>query len=260
MNRIDRKFKELKKKKEKALILYMTAGDPSLAKNEALIPQFEKEGADMIELGIPFSDPLADGPVIQEASRRSLAHQTTLDKIFKLARDVRKKSQIPLLFMSYFNPILQYGVERFARTASRAGVDGVIIPDMPLEEGKDTSRIFRRQGLHFVYLLAPTTSFERARRIAKASSGFLYYVSITGVTGARRELPRDLAKNIAALKKKVRLPLCVGFGISEPAQAAEMAKVADGVIIGSALVKALKSGVGAGFVRPFAKALGKKGV
>ncbi len=265
MNRIDEKFNDLKKSNKKALIIYMTAGDPSLQKNESLIYSFEKEGADLIELGVPFSDPLADGPVIQQASQRALKRKTNLVKILKLVQRVRKKSEIPVLLMSYLNPILSYGCESFALAAKRSGVDGVIIPDLPPDEGNEISLVLRRRGIELVYLAAPTSTKQRIRLIASASKGFIYYVSITGITGIRHALPFKLSQNIKEIKKEGRLPVCVGFGISTPQQARKAAQYSDGVIIGSAVVKALAAhpSVSAArfsrqFVRPFARALGKK--
>lgn len=266
MNRIDKKFKELKKQKKKTLIIYMTAGDPSLKKNEELILAFEKEGVDLIELGVPFSDPLADGVVIQDASQRALRRKTNLKKILSLVKKVRMKSEIPILLMSYLNPVLQYGIEKFARDAKRGGVDGLIVPDLPPDEGVEVAPILRRHELDLVYLLAPTSDQKRRRLVAHASHGFIYYVSLTGVTGARKALPSEVYKNIRLAKRSASLPVCVGFGISTPEQARAVAAVADGVIIGSAIVRALSHNGGLGaeafarkFIRPFAKALGKKG-
>lgn len=263
MSRIQKKFKELKKLKKKALIVYITAGDPSLAQNEALIPVFEKDGVDLIELGVPFSDPLADGPVIQEASNRSLARKTTLTKILALVRRARKKSQIPILLMSYLNPILAYGLEAFAQDARAAGVDGLIIPDLPVEEGKEVSRVMRRNGLDLVFLLAPTSTPERVRKVAGASRGFLYYVSLTGVTGVQQgKAVWNPGEALRLAKRESKLPVCVGFGISTPEQAEQAAAFSDGVIVGSAIVKALAANprlapqdFSKRFIRPFAAVL-----
>jgi tryptophan synthase alpha chain len=264
MNRIDRKFRELKRRKKKALILYMTAGDPGLRRNAELITAFEKEGVDLIELGVPFSDPLADGVVIQGASQRALKRGTTLKKILGLVAGVRKRSEVPILLMSYLNPILNFGIDRFAAAARKAGVDGLIVPDLPPEEGKEVSAAMRKRGIHLVYLLAPTSGAARQKRVADASRGFIYYVSLTGVTGARHSLPGELARNLRSVRKRSRLPVCAGFGISTPEQAAAVARAADGVIIGSAIVRALAQSPELGaerfsrrFVRPFARALGK---
>ena len=266
MNRIDKKFIELKKRRKKALIIYMTAGDPSLQKNEALIYAFEKDGVDLIELGVPFSDPLADGPVIQEASQRALKRKTNLIKILKLVSRVRRRSQVPILLMSYLNPILSYGLMAFAKMAKRSGVDGVIIPDLPPDEGKEIASAMCRYGIDLVYLAAPTSTKKRIRLIAGASRGFIYYVSITGITGARRSLPLRIDQSLRAVKREAHLPVCVGFGVSTPRQASKAVRSSDGVIIGSAVVKALaaRPAVNAAqfskkFIRPFARALGKKG-
>lgn len=264
MNRIDLKFKELKRARKKALILFITAGDPSLKKTEELIYAFEKEGVDLIELGVPFSDPLADGPVIQASSMRALTHHTNLAQILALVKRVRRKSRVPLLFMSYLNPIQSYGIDRFARDAKAAGLDGVIIPDLPPDEGKAIAKSVNGKNVHLVYLLAPTSTPARQERVVKASRGFVYYVSITGVTGVQRDLPPLVKANILSAKRRTKLPVCVGFGVSNPEQARSVAKAADGVIIGSAVVRALNEhrGLSAAafakkFVRPFARALGK---
>lgn len=264
MSRLSIKFTELRKARRKALIVFLTAGDPSLAKNEALIPAMEKDGVDVVELGVPFSDPLADGPVIQGSSLRSLKRGTTLPKILVLVRRVRRKSRIPLVLMSYLNPIFRYGLSRFAKDAKRSGVDGVIIPDLPPEEGKEVSAALRKAGIDLIYLLAPTSGDARRRMVARASRGFVYYVSLTGVTGVRSALPPTVREGIRKAKRATKLPVCVGFGVSTPAQAKTVAREADGVIVGSAIVRALEASKGlsaAGFsrrfVRPFARALGK---
>ncbi len=264
MNRIERKFRELKKQKKKALILYITAGDPSLKKDEALVLSFEKEGVDLIELGVPFSDPLADGVVIQEASQRALQKKTTLKKILSLVKNIRKKSEIPILLMSYLNPVLQFGIACFAKEAQKAGVDGLIVPDLPPDEGAAISKELRKKSIDLVYLLAPTSNQKRRTLVGTHSRGFVYYVSLTGVTGTRKKLPDSVYQNIRLAKKSTLLPVCVGFGISSPGQAKTMAAVSDGVIVGSAVVRELGAhpDLSAGefskrFVRPFAKALGK---
>ena len=220
---------------------------------------------DLVELGVPFSDPVADGPVIQASSQRALKNGTTLTKIIKLVTHVRKKSQAPILLMSYFNPIFHYGIQRFAKDAARAGVDGVIIPDLPPEEGLEISPVLRRHKIDLVYLLAPTSDRTRQKKVTRATRGFVYYVSLTGVTGARKTLASDVRRNLKAIRRQTRLPVCVGFGVSTPAQAKTISQMADGVIIGSAVVRALMAHPGISatkfskeFIRPFAKALGKK--
>ncbi len=266
MNRIVKKFYELKKKRKKALIVYLTAGDPSLKKNQELIHAFEKDGVDLIELGVPFSDPLADGPVIQAASQRALSKGTRLTDILGLVKKARRSSDLPILLMSYLNPLLRFGMQRFARQAAASGVDGVIIPDLPPDEGRAIASALRKQGLCLVYLLAPTSTPERVQKIIKASSGFIYYVSLTGVTGSKQQAPGLMRDNLRRARLKSRLPVCVGFGISTPRHAKAMAKLSDGVIVGSALVNALyenpwmsATAFSNKFVRPFARALNGKG-
>ena len=263
MNRIQEKFNELKRKKEKALIVFMTAGDPSLKKNEQMVAAFEKEGVDLIEFGVPFSDPLADGPVIQASSQRSLHRKTNLSQILKLVERVRRRSEIPVVLMSYLNPLLSFGLEKFSRAAKKAGVDGVIIPDLPADESAEILPAMRRQKLDVIFLLAPTSTPQRQHLIARVSRGFIYYVSLTGVTGIRKQLPDSIDKNIQSMRRHTRLPICAGFGISTPEQVRSVCKSADGVIIGSVIVKALAENAhmdankfAAKFVRPFAKALG----
>lgn len=264
MGRISQKFLKLKKENKKAFIVYLTAGDPSLKQNEALVCEFEKSGVDLIELGVPFSDPLADGPVIQEASNRSLERGTTLAKILKLVESIRQKSQIPILLMSYLNPILSFGLQAFAKQAHKVGVDGLIIPDLPPDEGAEVSKIMRKNSLDLVYLLAPTSPLERVKKVTHASRGFVYYVSMTGVTGSTQKSYYPLKEKIQEAKKYTSLPICMGFGISTPAQAKKMAAISDGVIVGSAIVKAAAQHPKMSakefsnkFIAPFSKALGK---
>ena len=266
MNRIDKKFLALKKAKKKAFVVFLTAGDPSLAKTEALIPALERAGVDLVEIGVPFSDPLADGPVIQASSQRALSRGVTLEKILAMTQRVRRKTALPLLFMSYLNPIEHYGIARFAKKAKAAGLDGVIIPDLPPDEGRIIAATFRAQGLDLVYLLAPTSAAKRQKFISNASRGFVYFVSMTGVTGVKRALSPVVLKQVSVLRKSTRRPVCVGFGVSTPEQAKEAARAGDGVIVGSALVKALAANPSVSpeaFVKrhilPLARALGKAG-
>lgn len=265
MSRIAARFRALARRREKALVLYMTAGDPALDKNFRLLPALEKEGVDVVELGVPFSDPLADGPVIQASSQRALKKGMTLPRILAGVRQARKTCGIPIVLMGYYNPIFRYGDARFIRDAVSAGVDGVIVPDLPVEEAGEFLKLCRRAGLDLIQMVAPTSTDERKRRIAGVSRGFLYYVSLTGVTGARRALPPELIGDLRRLKKSTKTPVCVGFGISEPAQARALAAAADGVIIGSSFVRFLSANPGLPaeavaerFARPFARALGKK--
>ena len=237
MNRIDGKFKELKSRKKKAFIAYITAGDPSLAMTKRIVLELGYSGVDMVELGIPFSDPLADGPTIQAASHRALHKKVTLKKIFALVHGLREETDIPIAFMTYYNPVLRYGVERFVKSCKYNGVDGVIIPDLPYEEAKDLIRYARREKIATIFLAAPTSTKKRVKDIVENSTGFIYYVSLTGVTGARRELPPEVASNVRAIKSMTKKPVAVGFGISSPDQALDIAKIADGVIVGSAIVR-----------------------
>jgi len=237
MNRIDEKFRELKSQKKKALITYITAGDPDLSTTKRISLALESSGVDIIELGIPFSDPLADGPVIQAASHRALLRGASLRKIFYAVKDIRRSTQIPLVFMTYYNPVLRYGIQDFVKSCRDTGVDGVIIPDLPYEEAKDLVSAARIGRISTIFLAAPTSTKARIKHIAKYSSGFIYYVSLTGVTGARSKLPAELTANIRTIKSMTKKPVAVGFGISTPLQAREVARHADGVIVGSAIVK-----------------------
>lgn len=238
MNRIDKKFKELRLKNKKAFIPFLTAGYPSLVETQKFVLELEKNGADIIELGVPFSDPIADGPVIQASSYEALRKGVNLKKILAMAAQLRVKTQIPLCAMSYCNPILHYGQERFVDDALKAGLDGVIIPDLPLEERLHFLKTASAKGLHVVLFIAPTTPLDRARLIAGHAKGFIYFVSLTGVTGARRSLPSDLESKICSVKKiAADMPVCAGFGLSNPAQVKQAAKFCDGVIVGSAIIK-----------------------
>lgn len=242
MNRISRAFNGLKSRGQKAFIVYVTAGDPDLASTGKLVLGLEKAGADIIELGIPFSDPLADGPVIQAASHRALAKGVTLKKIFAMVEILRTRTEIPIVFMTYFNPVLRYGLERFMATCAAVGVDGVIIPDLPHDEAAQLISLGRREGIATVFLAAPTSTKARLAKIAKCSKGFIYYVSLTGVTGARKELPPEVMANVRLIKSMTDKPVAVGFGISDAAQARRIAKAADGVIVGSAIVRIIAGG------------------
>ncbi|MDP2913200.1 MAG: tryptophan synthase subunit alpha [Candidatus Omnitrophota bacterium] len=237
MNRIDRKFEELKRQKKKAFIAYITAGDPNFAMTKKMAFALERSGADIIELGIPFSDPLADGPTIQAASRRALEKKATLKRVFVMVSQIRKKTAIPLVFMTYYNPVLKYGVENFFRKCKACGVDGVIVPDLPYEESDEMVKLAKQSGIAAIFLVAPTSTIARIRQIAKRSKGFIYYVSLTGVTGARTKLPKEVISNVRRVKRLTGKPVAVGFGIANARQAASVAKAADGVIIGSAIVK-----------------------
>ncbi len=237
MNRIDHKFIQLRSSGKKAFIAFLTAGDPDLAATEQLVLAFERAGVDIVEIGVPFSDPLADGPTIQAASYRSLQKGTTLAAILELVTRIRRKSDIPLALMTYYNPVFNFGEEKFAVQAAAAGVDGIIIPDLPLEEAGPWRAFAAREGLATVFFLAPTTGPERAAAVASASTGFIYFVSIAGITGARQAVPSEIKAKISLAKTLTDKPVCVGFGVATPAQAHAMARIADGVIVGSAIVK-----------------------
>lgn len=237
MSSIAEKFQALKAKREKALIVYLTAGDPSLAVTRELIPALEAAGADILEIGVPFSDPTADGPVIQAAAQRALKNGATLEGILEMVGEVRKLSQIPIVLFGYFNPIFAYGTQKFAKAAAKAGVDGVLVVDLPPEEAHELRQYSDGAGIDFISLIAPTTGAVRERQIAGSATGFLYYVSITGVTGTAAPVIAEIKKSVDRINKITKLPIAVGFGITAPVQAREIGKVADGVIVGSAVVK-----------------------
>jgi tryptophan synthase alpha chain len=224
----------------KALIPYITVGYPTVEDTLSVVPLLAESGADIVELGIPFSDPLADGVTIQRASFHALKNSVTPRLCLEVAQQLSKKVKIPLVFMTYFNPVLSYGLEEFCGACAGSGISGLVIPDLPPEEGAELEAISRRQGLDLIYLLAPTSTEERIRLVAERSRGFIYLVSVTGVTGVRKGLPSDLAAFVSRVKKLARQPLCVGFGISTPQQAGEIAKIADGVIVGSRIIQLME--------------------
>ena len=220
----------------KAFIPFITAGDPTIADTERFILEMEQAGADLIEIGIPFSDPIAEGIVIQEADIRALASGTTVDSVFELAERLRKQTQIPLVFMTYLNPVYFYGYDRFFARCGEIGIDGIIIPDLPFEEKGDVDEAASRYGVDLISMIAPTSE-ERIRAIAKEAKGFLYVVSSMGVTGMRSEINTDLGTMVESIRAVSDVPAAIGFGINTPEQAAKMAGLADGVIVGSAIVK-----------------------
>ncbi len=223
-------------KNGKAFIPFITCGDPDLETTEKLVREMEKNGADLIELGIPFSDPTAEGPVIQGANIRALSAGTTTDKVFSLVERLRKDVKIPLVFMTYANVVYSYGAERFISRCSELGIDGIILPDLPFEEKEEFLPLCRQYGVDLVSLIAPTSA-DRIAMIAKDADGFIYIVSSLGVTGVRSKITTDIAKLADVVRQNTDVPCAVGFGISTPEQAADMAKCADGVIVGSAIVK-----------------------
>jgi len=241
MSRITSTFEKLKRQGKKALIPYIMAGDPDLSTTQALVLELERNGADIIELGVPFSDPLADGPVIQRASDRSLRNKTSLRAVMDLVRGLRQKTQIPLVLMSYYNPIHKYGEEQFAQDAVACGVDGVIVPDLPPEEAGQLLKVSHQVGLDMIFLLAPTSTPERIKKVSAASQGFIYYVSLTGITGAALGSLEEIKRKLQEIRRITVKPVAVGFGITTPDQAAQVAQWADGVIVGSALVKLVET-------------------
>ena len=220
----------------KAFIPFITAGDPDLASTERFVLAMAEAGADLIEIGIPFSDPIAEGIVIQEADLRALAAGTTTDKVFDMVADLRKETQMPLVFMTYLNPVFHYGYEKFFARCQEVGIDGIIIPDMPFEEKGELDVIATAHGVDVISMIAPTSE-ERIREIAGDAKGFIYVVSSLGVTGMRSEIKTDLPSILEAIRKVTKVPACVGFGIHSPEQAAKISEIADGVIVGSAIVK-----------------------
>lgn len=245
----------------KALIAYVTVGYPTVEATLKVVPLLADSGCDIIELGIPFSDPLADGVTIQKSSFHALQNGVTPRLCLELAGKLSQKVAIPLVFMTYYNPVLSYGLEKFCIASAGAGISGLIIPDLPPDEGSELEAVSQKQGLDLIYLLAPTSTNQRIRLAAERSRGFIYLVSVTGVTGARDRLPAGLAAFVTGVKKIATQPLCVGFGISTPEQAGQVARIADGVIIGSRIIQLMEKGNGfsslAGLVRDLRDAIDK---
>jgi tryptophan synthase alpha chain len=242
--RIEQKFINLKCKNEKALVVYLTAGDPDLETTYRLILTLESAGVDILEIGIPFSDPTADGPIIQAASQRALQKGVTLSVILEMVKSLRKVSEIPIVLFGYYNPIFSYGGKAFATKARKVGVDGLLVVDLPLEESQELRQYTDREALDFISLLAPTTKGERIKKISINATGFLYYISVTGVTGTTKPHSGDIKKDVRRIREITSLPLVVGFGISTPRQVKEIAPYADGVVIGSAFVKMIEENKG----------------
>ena len=236
-SKLDHTFAQLRQRGEKALITYIMAGDPSLRETEQLVMALEQAGADIIELGVPFSDPIADGPVIQLAAERALRSGTSLRTILSMIARLRVRTQIPLVLMAYYNSIHAFGPERFCQEAARSGVDGLIMPDMPPDEAGPLKGPAAAAGLPLIFLLAPTSTEARRTFVARQSQGFVYYVSLTGITGAKLLNLADVRKNVEKIRKVTKLPVAVGFGVATPEDAANVAAIADGVIVGSAIVK-----------------------
>ena len=226
-------------KNGKAFIGFLTAGDPSLEKTEEFVLEMVKAGADLIEIGIPFSDPIAEGEVIQRANIRALANGTTMDKVFETVKRIRQKTQVPIVFLTYLNPVFTYGYDHFFRECSEHGVDGVIIPDIPFEEKGELMPFSDKYNVAIISLIAPTSE-ERINKLASCAKGFVYCVSSKGVTGVRNEIKTDLQSIVSTVRSATKTPVAVGFGISTPQQASEIAKYADGIIVGSAIVKIIE--------------------
>ena len=234
MSNISKAFKNTK-----AFIPFLTGGDPTIDKTEEYIYKMVEAGADIIEIGIPFSDPIAEGPVIQEANIRALKNGATPERIFEMVERVRTKTQVPIVFLTYLNPVFNYGYDKFFARCKKAGVDGIIIPDMPFEEKGELAEEAKKNGVDIISLIAPTSA-DRIQMIAKEAQGYVYVVSSLGVTGMRSEIKTDLKSIIDLVKQATDVPAAVGFGINTPEQAAEISKISDGVIVGSAIVKIIE--------------------
>jgi len=237
MNRIDQRFQDLKAEGKTAFIPYITAGDPTLAQTEKIVYALEEAGADIIEFGVPFSDPIGDGPVNQEAALRALKHHVTLKDVIGLIKKIRAKSEVAILIFTYYNPVLAYGLEAFAKDAAEAGADGVLCVDLPPEEADGYKAALDTNDLRTVFLMSPTSTDARIKLIAEKSTGFIYYVSRLGVTGEQAALAADLDKAVANIQQHTDTPVAVGFGISTPEQAKKVASMAQGVVVGSAIVR-----------------------
>ena len=240
MNRIDAKFQELRDRGARAFMPYLCAGDPTPELTAKLLLTLEAAGADLIELGVPFSDPIADGPTVQRASERALTHNISLQQILEMVSSLRKQTDIPIALMSYYNPIFRMGEAAFCKAAQAAGVDGLIVPDLPPEQAQQLLEIAPRYNLATIFLAAPTSPPERMQLIASVSTGFIYCVSVTGVTGARAMLSDEIAPMITELRKHTDKPISVGFGVSTPEQATQVAQIADGAIVGSAIINVVE--------------------
>jgi tryptophan synthase alpha chain len=237
MNRIDAAFARLKERKQKAFIPYVVAGVPGRQETVDIVLELEKLGADIVEFGYPFSDPMADGVVNQAAANKALEAGVDAEAYFGMVAEIRKRSQVPLIVFSYLNPIYKYGMEAFAKRAKAAGMDGLLLVDMPVEEADEFSKVCVREGLALIFLAAPTTTPERMDKVLSTATGFLYYISRTGVTGEQDSFQADFESKVAAIKKRSKLPVVVGFGISKPEHVRTVCKLTDGAVVGSALVR-----------------------
>ncbi len=248
MERLEKRFEETRQRNELALVLYVTAGDPSPEHTIDVVVRSAEVGADVFEIGIPFSDPIADGPTIQAAIDRALRRGIRIATVFEIVKAIRQRTEVPLVLMTYFNPVLQYGLERFARDAKTAGADGVLLTDVPPEEAGEWIEIARRNELATIFLLAPTSTEERIKLVSEIGTGFIYCVSRTGVTGEREKLPEDLPELVTRIRMHTDKPIAIGFGISKPEHVSAVAQMdgADGVVVGSALVRMLDEEFGDG--------------
>lgn len=237
MNRIETIFEKLRKENKKAFIPYIMAGDPSLERTKELVLLLGECGADIVELGVPFTDPLADGPTIQRAAERALNNKVTLKKVIECVKDIRTKTDLPIVLMTYYNPVFKYGEEKFVKDAKACGIDGVIIPDFPPDEGNTIIKFSKEKDFATIFLAAPTSTPERIKKVADSSTGFIYYVSIRGITGAKLSLDSSIEKLIMKIRKMTNKPVAVGFGISTPEEAGAVSGFCDGIIVGSAIVK-----------------------
>jgi tryptophan synthase alpha chain len=242
MTEIEKKFKGLKKKKEKALILYFTAGYPSFEESIEIIKRSIEKGADIIEIGIPFSDPIADGPIIQYTSAKALENGINVDNCFEIAKILKNEKKIPHLFMTYLNPVYKYGIERFADKCVESGISGLIIPDLPYEESFEILKILKERNLNLIYFLTPFTSEKRMKKIIKKANGFIYFISIAGVTGPREEFDSEIIDPLKKIKEMTEIPVALGFGISNRKQINQIKEYVDGVIIGSFFLKKIIDG------------------
>lgn len=244
MNRIDKRLNELRKEGKKAFIAYITCGYPNLKLTESLMIELSRAGVDMIEMGMPFSDPMADGITIQMSSQAALKNKITLTKVFSLARRLRAKIEAPLILFTYYNPIYHMGIAKIGKRLLSSGIDGLIVPDLLPEEAGGLKSELKKYNLDLIYLAAPTTKTSRMKKIAQQSKGFIYYISRTGITGARKDISSDIEYNMDRIKRIAKKPVVVGFGISNSAQAAQIARISDGVVVGSAIVNQIKKNLG----------------
>jgi tryptophan synthase alpha chain len=238
-------FRGLRERGQKAFIPFVTAGDPDMRSSESLVKELVAQGADLVELGVPFSDPMADGPTIQRSSLRALQNGATLSRVLSLVEKLKKAIDVPIVLFGYANPFYHYGLDRLGQDLASAGVDGLLCVDLPPEEAEEVRESVSGKGIDLIFLLAPTSDSSRVEKVAHVAGGFVYYVSVTGVTGARKSLDQALAREVGIIRRRVALPVCVGFGISTPEQARHVASFADGVVVGSALIDCWEKNLGA---------------